>query len=67
MSLATSDGSRLWHGDITSPFPPLGNEGYVRNRDVPYLLVTTSYVVMTLGVHGKRHNLKPGHILPEGR
>ncbi len=47
MSLAPSDGSRLWHGDITSPFPPSGNEGYVRNRDVPYLSVTTSYVVMT--------------------
>ncbi len=42
-----SDGSRLWHGDITSPFPPSGNEGYVRNRDVPYLSVTTSYVVTT--------------------
>ncbi len=39
--------SRLWHGDITSPFPPSGNEGYVRNRDVPYLSVTTSYVVTT--------------------
>ncbi len=39
MSLAPSDGSRLWHGDITSPFPPSGNEGYVRNRDVPYLSV----------------------------
>ncbi len=33
--LATSDGSRLWHGDITSPFPPSGNGGYVRNLDVP--------------------------------
>ncbi len=59
MSLATSDGSRLWHGDITSPFPPSGNEGYVRNRDVPYLSVTMSYVVTTLGVHGKHHNLNP--------
>ncbi len=28
-----SDGSRLWHGDITSR----GNGGYVRNLDVPYL------------------------------
>ncbi len=54
MSLATSDGLRLWHGDIMSPFPL--DEGYVRNRDVPYLLVTTSYVVSTLAVHGKRHN-----------
>ncbi len=39
--------SRLWHGDITSPFPPSGNGGYVRNLDVPYLSVTTSYVVTT--------------------
>ncbi len=46
-SLATSDGSRLWHGDITSPFPPSGNGGYVLNLDVPYLSVTTSYVVTT--------------------
>ncbi len=59
LSLATSDGSRLWHGDITSPFPTSGNEGYVHNRDVLYLSVTTSYVVMTLGVHGKCHNLNP--------
>ncbi len=44
LSLAASDGSRLWHGDITSPFPPSGNEGYVCNRDVPYLSVTLSYV-----------------------
>ncbi len=41
------DGSRLWHGDITSPFPPSGNGGYVRNLDVPYLSVTTGYVVTT--------------------
>ncbi len=34
---------RLWHGDITSPFP----DGYVCNLDVPYLSVTTSYVVTT--------------------
>ncbi len=41
---ATVIGSRSWHGDITSPFPPSGNEGYVRNRDVPYLSVTMSYI-----------------------
>ncbi len=41
------DGSRLWHGDITSLFPPSGNGGYVRNLDVPYLSVTTSYVMTT--------------------
>ncbi len=59
MSLATNDGSRLWHGDITSPFPPSGNEGYERNQNVPYLSVTTSYVVTTKGSYGKRHNLNP--------
>ncbi len=46
-SLATSDGSRLWHGDITSPFPPSGNGGYVCNLNVPYLSVTMSYFVTT--------------------
>ncbi|KAL1270895.1 hypothetical protein QQF64_029911 [Cirrhinus molitorella] len=25
----------LWQEDVTSPFPPSGNEGYLRNRDVP--------------------------------
>ncbi len=58
-SLVTSDGSRLWHGDITSPFPPSGNRGYVRNLDVPYLSVITSYVVTTYGSYGKRHKLNP--------
>ncbi len=24
----------------TSPFPPSGNEGYIRNRDVPFQSVT---------------------------
>ncbi len=42
MYLAPSDGSRLWHGDIMSPFLPSGNEGYIRNRDVPNLSVTSS-------------------------
>ncbi len=28
----------------TCPWPPGGNKGYVRNRDVPYLSVTSSYV-----------------------
>ncbi len=27
--------SRLWHGDIASPFPLSGDESYVCNRDVP--------------------------------
>ncbi len=40
-----------------SPFPSSGNGGYVRNLDVPYLSVTTSYVVTTKGSYGKRHKL----------
>ncbi len=30
----------LCRHDITSPFPPSGNEGYVRNRDVTYVTET---------------------------
>ncbi len=30
--------------DVTSPFPPSGNEGYIRNRDVPFQSVTPSHV-----------------------
>ncbi len=26
--------------DVTFSFPPSGNEGYIRNRDVPYQSVT---------------------------
>ncbi len=29
-----------------SPFPPSGNGGYIRNLDVPYLSVTTSYSML---------------------
>ena len=25
---------------VTSPFPPSGNEGYIRNQDVPFQSVT---------------------------
>ncbi len=31
---------QLWRRDVTSPFPPSGNEGYTCNRDVPYQSVT---------------------------
>ncbi len=31
---------QLWGRDVTSPFPPSGNEGYTCNRDVPYQSVT---------------------------
>ena len=27
---------QLWRWNATSPFPPSGNEGYLRNRDVPF-------------------------------
>ncbi len=37
-----------WGHNVT----PSGNGGYVRNLDVPYLSVTTSYVVMTKGSYG---------------
>ncbi len=33
----------LCRHDITSPFPPSGNEGYVRNRDVHNLKGTVAY------------------------
>ncbi len=33
-----------WWRGVTSPFPPSGNEGYIRNRDVPSQSVTPSYV-----------------------
>ncbi len=35
---------QLWRQDVTSPFPPSGNEGYIRNRDVPFQSVTPSHV-----------------------
>ncbi len=31
---------QLWRRNVTSPFPPSGNEGYIRNRDFPYQSVT---------------------------
>ncbi len=49
---------QLWRRDITSLFPPSGNEGYIRNRDVPFQSVTfdaTSAVTDVLGSLRKRH------------
>ncbi len=37
-----------WRWDVTSLFPPSGNEGYIHNRDVPYQSVT-------LDVTSRRH------------
>ncbi len=31
---------QLWRRDVTSPFPPSGNEGYIRNWDVPFQIPT---------------------------
>ncbi len=31
---------QLWRWDMTSPFPPSRNGGYIRNRDVPFQSVT---------------------------
>ncbi len=36
----------LCHHDITSPFPPSGNEGYVRNRDVLHTAIKTKVLVL---------------------
>ncbi len=35
---------QLWWRDVTSPFPPSGNEGYIRNRDIPIQSVTPSHI-----------------------
>ncbi len=35
---------QLWRRDVMSPFPPSGNEGYIRNRDVLFQSVTPSLV-----------------------
>ncbi len=45
-SQATSDVQDCDMG-IASLFPPSGNQGYVCNRNVLYLSITPSYVVMT--------------------
>ncbi len=52
---------RLWRRDVTSPFPPSGNEGYIRNRDVPFQSVTPSHVgwPTKLGSLPKRHRSCP--------
>ncbi len=56
---------RLWRRDVTSPFPPSGNEGYIRNRDVPFQSVTPSHVgwPTKLGSLPKRHRSCPSSAL----
>ncbi len=52
---------QLWRRDVTSPFPSSGNEGYIRNRDVPFQSVTPSHVgwPTKLGSLPKRHKSCP--------
>ncbi len=52
---------QLWRRDVTSPFPPTGNEGYIRNRDIPFQSVTPSHVgwPTKLGSLPKRHKSCP--------
>ncbi len=50
-----------WRRDVTSLFPPSGNEGYICNRDVPYQSVTLDIHRMTdeLGSLPKGHGCCP--------
>ncbi len=50
--LATSDGWRLWHGDMMSLFP----EGYICKPRRSLCVGLYELCRGTLGVHGKRHN-----------
>ncbi len=45
----------------TSPFPPSGNEGYIRNRDVPYQSVTLDVTSedRRIGIPTKRPRILP--------
>ncbi len=45
--------------DVTSPFPPSGNEGYIRNRDVPW---RTFNVHGTFALHNKFFIVKKGSL-----
>ncbi len=48
-------------GAMTSPFPPSGNEGYIRNRDVPYQSVTLDVTSedRRFGIPTKRPQILP--------
>ncbi len=58
MSLAASDVSRMWHGDIMSPFPPSGNEVTYVTETFPICRSLQVMSVTTLGVHGKHGLIK---------
>ncbi len=47
------------YGDGTSPFPPSGNEGYIRNRDVPLQSVTPSHVEIGIPTKATQELLLP--------
>ncbi len=46
---------QLWWRDVTSPFPPSGNEGYTSKRDVPYqsVMFDVTSVWLTNGIPWK--------------
>ncbi len=50
-----------WRRNVTSPFPPSGNEGYIRNRDVPYQSVTLNVTSedRRIGIPTKRPRILP--------
>ncbi len=56
-----SGGTGPWRRDVTSPFPPSGNEGYIRNRDVPYQSVTLDVTSedRRIGIPTKRPRILP--------
>ncbi len=55
-----------WRRDVTSPFPPSGNEGYIRNRDVPYQSVTLDVTSedRRIGIPTKRPRILPPSSVP---
>ncbi len=59
----------LYRHDITSPFPPLGNEGYVRNRDISEELHCLAeeycyYYFIIKGVAHRTRSAAPHRVVP---
>ncbi len=50
-----------WRRDVTPPFPPSRNEGYICNRDVPYQSVTLDVTSedRRFGISTKRPRILP--------